>query len=216
MTNTLIILFGLICLIMSAAGRMKTLINLLAIQGIILFLIVFFSHEDRYNLDFLFLVFETLIVKTFLIPIFLRKILRDNSIFRDTEPYIPNFYSLVISSVLLFAGFAVSSLNIEYLGNITPLFFGVSISTIFISLFFITTKKKLLTHVVGFVMLENGIFLLSLSIAKEMPVIVNLGVLLDIFIAIFILGLLIGKIKTIFQDVDCCKLCNLKDCNCND
>jgi hydrogenase-4 membrane subunit HyfE len=49
-----------------------------------------------------------------------------------------------------------------------------------------------------------------------MPVIVNLGVLLDIFIAIFILGLLIGKIKTIFQDVDCCKLCNLKDCNCND
>lgn len=216
MTNTLIILFGLICLIMSAVGRMKTLINLLAIQGIILFLIVFFSHEDRYNLDFLFLVFETLIVKTFLIPIFLRKILRDNSIFRDTEPYIPNFYSLVISSVLLFAGFAVSSFNIEYLGNITPLFFGVSISTIFISLFFITTKKKLLTHVVGFVMLENGIFLLSLSIAKGMPVIVSLGVLLDIFIAIFILGLLIGKIKTIFQDVDGCKLCNLKDCNCND
>ena len=56
----------------------------------------------------------------------------------------------------------------------------------------------------------------ALSVAKEMPLIVNLGVLLDIFVAVFILGLLIGEIGNIYENPDVCQLCNLKDCECVD
>ena len=205
MISTLILLFGLINLVMSITGRLKGLITLLSVQGFILFLIIIFSHSISFDLNFLFLVFETLVIKTIVIPYLLNIILVENNIFRETEPYIPNFYSLVISSIMLFTGIILM-----------PFFFGVSISAILISLFFITTKKKLLTNVIGFAMLENGIFLFSLSVAEEMPVMVNLGILLDVFLAIFILGLLVKKINIVFNESNSCTLCNLKDCGCDD
>ena len=64
--------------------------------------------------------------------------------------------------------------------------------------------------------MENGIFLLSLSVAKEMPVIVNLGVLLDVFIAVFILGLLVNRINKEFDGLEVTQLSDLKDCEYDD
>ena len=64
--------------------------------------------------------------------------------------------------------------------------------------------------------MENGIFLLSLSIAKEMPMIVNLGVLLDLFIAVFILGILVREINEEFEDMEISHLSDLKDYEYND
>ena len=60
--------------------------------------------------------------------------------------------------------------------------------------------------------MENGIFLLSLSVAKEMPILVNIGVLLDVFIAIFILGLFVSRINSEFSDMEVTSLSDLKDC----
>jgi hydrogenase-4 component E len=63
----------------------------------------------------------------------------------------------------------------------------------------------------GFVMMENGIFLLSLSFAGEMPFIVNLGVLLDLFIAVFLLGLFVSRINSTFDELEVDMLSELKD-----
>jgi len=201
---------------MAATSRIKAHIKMLSIQGLILFLILFLDEDKTNLINLIFLSIETLLVKTILIPLFLTRILNKNEVFRDNEPHIPNFYSLVIASIMLFAGFMISNLHGQGFENVTALYFGVSISTILISLFLITTRKKILTHVIGYIMMENGIFLLSLSVAKEMPIIVNMGVLLDIFIAVFILGFLINKINNAFEELNICELCNLKDCDCND
>ena len=216
MVNMLIVLFGLTMLYMAATSRIKAHIKMLSFQGLILFLILFLDEDKTNLINLIFLSIETLLVKTILIPLFLTRILNKNEVFRDNEPHIPNFYSLVIASIMLFAGFMISNLHGQGFENVTALYFGVSISTILISLFLITTRKKILTHVIGYIMMENGIFLLSLSVAKEMPIIVSMGVLLDIFIAVFILGFLVNKINTAFDELNICELCNLKDCDCND
>lgn len=216
MINMLIVLFGVTMLYMAATSRIKAHIKMLSVQGVILFLILYFGANKSHMASFIFLSAETLLVKTILIPLFLNEVLKKNETFRDNEPHIPNFYSLVIASVILFAGFIISSLHGNSFESITTLYFGVSISTILISLFFITTKKKILTHVIGYIMLENGIFLLSLSVAKEMPMIVSMGVLLDVFIAVFILGMLVNKINDVFEELNVTKLCNLKDYECDD
>ena len=78
-------------------------------------------------------------------------------------------------------------------------------------LFVIMTRKKIITHVMGYMMLENGIFLLSLSIAREMPFIVNLGMLLDIFIAVFLLAVIVNRIKSTVEEATVDKLTELKD-----
>lgn len=216
MENALIVLFGLTMLYISTTSRMQAYIRVLSFQGFLLFLICNFGIEKTNLANFLFLAFETLIVKTIVIPAFLTKILHENHVYRDTEPNIPHFYCLVLTSTILFGGFLISNIKIPAFESINIMYFGVSIAVIIISLFLITIRHKVLTNVTGFITLENGIFLLSLSVAKEMPIIVNLGILLDIFIAVFILGLLINRINETFEDLNVCKLCGLKDCECDD
>ena len=212
MINMLIVIFGLTMLYMASTSRIKAHIKMLSFQGFILFLILFLGEDKAETGSFIFLAAETLLIKTIAIPVFLNQILKKNEVFRDNEPDIPNFYSLVIASIMLFAGFIISNFHSQFFEGLTTLYFGVSISTILISLFLITTRKMVLTHVIGYIMMENGIFMLSLSVAKEMPMIVNMGVLLDVFIAVFILGFLVNKINVAFEELNVSKLTDLKDC----
>lgn len=193
-----------------------TQINMLRVQGLLLCLITLTYHKEQELMMLLFLLVETFMVKMFLVPAFLNKVALKNNIKIDSDPRFPHFYTLVISSFILLGGLLVSNIHSEHLKNVSTLYFGIAISTIIISFFFITTKKKLISHVIGFAMLENGIFLLSFSVAKEMPMIVSAGVLLDVFIAIFALGLLIEKFENHYHNPEVCHLCNLKDCDCDD
>lgn len=229
MINLLIVIFGISMLYMATSSRIAAQTNMLRLQGIVLCAITIFAHINELDttsiwsaltslfthVDALvgatFLILETFVVKALIIPNVLDKVAEKNNIKRDNNPQFPNFYTLVISTIILFAGFMIASSQAGILQNISSLYFGVSVSTIITAFVFIAIKKKLLTHVIGFAMLENGIFLLSLSVAKEMPLIVNLGVLLDVFIAVFILGLLIGEIGSIYGNPDVSQLCNLKD-----
>lgn len=211
MENTLALLFGLTMLSMSATSRMKSYLKMLSIQGLLLFLI-FYAFMEQFNaLNFSFLAFETLGVKMIIIPLFIWRIVKKSKIYRDTSPSIPKFYSLVAATIILFLGFVFSVVLKKMLITTNPLSFGVALSTIIISLFFITIRKKIITGVIGYIMMENGIFLLSLSVEKEMPFIVNMGILLDLFIAVFILGLLVKRISRAFEDHDMDSLKVLKD-----
>ena len=211
MVNGFIILFGLTMLYLAATSRIIAHIRILVLQGILLFLICCCGMEGTNWLNLAFLTIETLIVKSIVIPAFLYKVLKKTHSNRDVAANIPHFYCLVISSIILLAGFLVSNYCVSSMKLITPMFFGVSISTIVISLWLITIKHKIISNVIEFITMENGIFLLSLSVAKEMPILVNMGVLLDVFIAVYILGLFINVINKEFHDLEVSHLSDLKD-----
>ena len=216
MENALIILFGLTMLYMAATSRIMAHIRILVAQGILLFLICYFGIEKTSILNCIFLAFETLIVKACVIPMFLNKIVKTTHQYRDAEANIPHFYCLFISTVILFSGFLISDVNFPAMKMINPVDLGVSIAVIIISLLLITIKHKIITNIVEFITMENGIFLLSLAVVKEMPIIVNLGVLLDLFIAVFILGLLVNRINKEFEGLEVSHLSDLKDCEYDD
>ncbi len=216
MENALIILFGLTMLYMAVTSRLMAYIRILVLQGILLFLICYFGVEKTSLLNFLFLAFETLIVKAMVIPMFLNKVVKSTHEYRDADANIPHFYCLFISTLILFIGFLISDFNFPAIKLINPVYFGVSIAVIIISLILITIKHKILTNILSFITMENGIFLLSLSVVKEMPMIVNLGVLLDLFIAVFILGLLVNHINKEFDGLEVAHLSDLKDCEYDD
>lgn len=227
MENIFIILLGLSMLYLASTSRLKAHINMLSVQGWLLFFICIsgMTHEEWFNTGLLndiisnrthllgiaFITLETVGVKSFIIPLFLNKVLNKTHAHRDSDANIPHFYALVISSAILFAGFMVANIQTPALKMISPLYFGVSVSVIITSLWLITIKHTVLSNVINFITMENGIFLLSLAVAKEMPVIVNLGVLLDIFIAVFILGMLVKEINTEFEDLEVSQLSDLKD-----
>lgn len=211
MISFMIIFFGVTMLYVSITTRIESYIKVLAVQGLILFFIVLSDFNILHIPNIIFLSFETLVVKAIAIPMFLIFIIRKNGIFREVDPFVTNYLSLVITSAIFAAGFYLAFWSQGTVNNIRPLYFGISISTIITGLFIIISRKKIITHVMGYMMMENGIFLLALSIAKEMPFIVALGVLLDIFIAVYLLGLFINKVQESYSDTHIDTLAKLKD-----
>ena len=236
MENIFIILLGLSMIYIASTSRLLAHVNMLVAQGLLLFLVCLsgFTKEPWFDLaiftnkelfinnishlwSLLFVIFETLFIKAVIIPWFLHKVIKKTHAHRDTDANIPHFYCMVISSVILFAGFLTANIASPELKMIHPMYFGISLAIIIISLWLITIKHKVISNVIDFITMENGIFLLSLSLAKEMPIIVNLGVLLDLFIAVFILGILVREIDTEFHhDMEVSHLSDLKDYEYND
>ena len=211
MINIIIVLFGATMLFISATSRIEGYIRALSVQGFCLFLCVALDYKGIHLTTLIFLLAETLVFKAVFVPLFLRNIMRDNEIYHEMEPLISYFYSLIIVSVIFIAGFYFSFFIFNAELGIKPIYFGISVSTIIAGLFFILTRNQIITHVMGFMMIENGIFLLSLSVAREMPLVVNLGLLLDVFVGLFLLGLFINKIQNFFDATNIDKLTNLKD-----
>ena len=216
MVNGFLILFGLTMLYLAATSRIIAHIRLLVVQGVLLFLICCCGMQHINILNFAFLTIETLIVKSIVIPAFLYKVLNKTHSNRDVAANIPHFYCLFIASLILIVGFLLSEYFVTSMKLISPMFFAVSVATIIISLWLITIKHKIISNVIEFITMENGIFLLSLSAAKEMPMLVNLGVLLDVFIAVYILVLFVNVINKEFKDLEVSNLSDLKDYEYND
>ena len=89
--------------------------------------------------------------------------------------------------------------------------FIVAFSALFTGLYIIITRRKIITHVMGYMVLENGVFVLSLAVGNKMPMVVNTGILLDIFVSVILLGIFADKIGDVFEEQDVEQLRNLKD-----
>ncbi|MDZ7315443.1 MAG: hypothetical protein ONA69_05210 [candidate division KSB1 bacterium] len=211
MVNIILILLGTTILYAFAAGRIDAYIKTLSVQGFLLFLLVLADAQHVNFLNFAFLIFETLIIKAIFIPYFLLQVLRRNEISREIDPYISQFYSLLIAVGVFIFGFVVAYWSASIETGILPLYFGVSVSLIISALILIVVRKRIITHILCYMMLENGIFLLSLSVAGEMPLLVNMGVLLDLFVGVYLLVIFFNQIQKIFDGSHIDVLTELRD-----
>ena len=122
MISFLIVIFALSMLYMVTSSRIGAMINMLKLQGIVLCLITFISHPEHQFIGFMFLLLETFVVKAVVIPWFLTKVAKKNNIKRDNNPNFPNFYTLVVTSLVLFSGFMITNFHNGYLQNVSGIF----------------------------------------------------------------------------------------------
>lgn len=151
----------------------------------------------------------TFLGKGILIPLFLRRIIRQMKVTHDVEPYISNFLSLAISGILVAVVYASLKEGIFVTGfsrNVLQ----ISIAVIFIGLFIMLTRRKAITQVMGLLFMENGLFLAGFSLTFGMPAIIELGVLFDMLMGVIILGIFAVQIKRTFASADLDKLTILK------
>jgi hydrogenase-4 component E len=209
MTNVLLIIFIISLLYVSIANRIITYVRVLALQGFILFGVTFLQLKDIQTWNLVLILLETIVFRTIAVPVFLSYLIRRNRITRETEPYLPHFVSLIIITlIVVITVLLANSIKDTHLDKI---FFIVSLSTLFTGLYFIASRKKIITHVMGYLMIENGVFVLSLAVGNEMPNLVNLGIMLDVFASVLILGIFLNKIGDVFKAADVDQLSNLKD-----
>ncbi len=209
MTDILLIMFAMTLLYMSIANRLLTYIRILVFQGFLLFGVTFLelSHINVTNLVLILL--ETVVFKALAVPLFLNRVIKHNGITRVAEPFLPNFVSLIIITLIIVITIVLSN-SIKDI-NLDKTFFVVALSTLFTGLYIISTRRKIITHVMGYLVIENGVFILSLAVGNEMPMLVNLGIMLDIFASVLILGVFFNKIGDVLNDPDVNQLRNLKD-----
>ena len=211
MTDVLIILLGISLLYVFASSRIEAYIRTLSVQGGLLFALVLFDVHSVSASNLILLIFETLIMKAILIPALVYWIVRRNDMQHEVEPSLPQFYSTLIATGIFLFGYLAAFKISATIEGIRPLYFGGSISIIIASLLLIVSRTRIISHIFGYLLLENGIFLLSLSIANEMPALVNIGVLLDLFTGVFILALFLNKIQAMFDGDHIDSLTQLKD-----
>jgi len=209
MLHVLLIVFLISLFYLAIANRMTTYISVLALQGVLLFFVAFLELKDINTLNLILILLETVIFKSLAVPIFLKYVLKRNHITREAEPFLPNFVSLIITTVIVITTIILSNTMEE--GKLDKMFFVVALSTLFTGLYFIASRRKIITHVMGYLVIENGVFVLSLAVGNEMPMLVNLGIMLDIFASVLILGIFLNKIGDVFKDIDVNQLTNLKD-----
>jgi len=196
-------------LYISIANRLSTYLSILVFQGFLLFGTTFLTLTEISTLNLLLIMLETVVFKALLVPWFLNHLIKRNHITRIAEPYLPNFVSLIIVTLIIVATIIMSGSIDDK--NIDKTFFVVALSTLFTGLYLIVTRKKIITHVIGYLIIENGVFILSLAVGNEMPMLVNLGIMLDIFASVLILGVFFNKIGDVLKDPDVNRLSNLKD-----
>jgi hydrogenase-4 component E len=209
MLHVLLIVFLITLFYIAIANRMTTYVNVLALQGILLFFVAFLELKHINTLNLILILLETIIFKSIAVPAFLKYVLKRNHITREAEPYLPNFVSLIITTVIVVTTILLSKTMEE--SYLDKMYFVVALSTLFTGLYFIATRRKIITHVMGYLIIENGVFVLSLAVGNEMPMLVNLGIMLDIFASVLILGIFLNKIGDVFKDIDVNQLTNLKD-----
>jgi len=209
MVNVLLIIFTISLLYLSIANRLLTYIKIIGVQGFILFGVAFIELREINTFNLAFILLETIIVKAIAIPMFLRYVINKNNITRETEPFLPNFVSLIVVTLIIVITFLVAN-SIKDI-HLDKIYFIVALSALFSGLYIIITRKKIITHVLAYVVIENGVFILSLAVGNEMPLLVNLGILLDVFVSVFLLGIFVNKVGDVVKDIDISQLSNLKD-----
>jgi hydrogenase-4 component E len=209
MTDILLIALAMSLLYISIANRLYTYLNILVFQGFILFGVTYLTLTKISTINLMLIMLETIVFKALAVPWFINHIIKRNNITREAEPYLPNFVSLIIVTFITVSTIILSSSIKD--PNLDKTFFVVALSTIFTGLYLIVTRKKIITHVIGYIIIENGVFVLSLAVGNEMPMLVNLGIMLDIFASVLILGVFFNRIGDLLKDPDIDHLRNLKD-----
>lgn len=209
MINILIIIFTMTLFYMGAAGRLSTYIRVLFLQGLLLFGVAYLELKDVHIGHFIMIVTETLIFKAILIPLFYDNLIKKNGFQDERDPTNPNFFALFkVGLIVIFTFILAYTLHDEHL-KIT--YFASSVSAILTGMLMIVRRKKLITHIMGFLVIENGIFLLSLAIGSEMPLIVNMGILLDLMTSVLLFGFFIYRIGEVSHTQEVESLTGLKD-----
>ncbi|PKN76179.1 MAG: hypothetical protein CVU49_02085 [Candidatus Cloacimonetes bacterium HGW-Cloacimonetes-2] len=211
MADILLILFGISLLFASITNMLSGIVRILVWQGLILFALTVLKTNELNLWEFVFVALETIVFKAILIPWFISDTIKKNKTKREVEPSVSNFFSLGSMTIIFAFSFFIALWSGKGSHSIYPLHFGIAFAAILKGLFIIIANKKLITHLMGYLIMENGIFMLSLAIGSEMPMVVSLGVSLDILLSILIAVLFIKRISNTFDDAHSDELSTLRD-----
>lgn len=208
MILSLIILYVLTLIYLSIADRFRNQTSILAIQGLLLFGIAIARMHSFHPVEMGFIVVETLIFKAIVIPAILLYVINRTKINRIHSSS-SQFGALVMSIIALVASCTITYYMAD--DRTDMIFFGVALYALLSGLILIVMRKRIFAHLIGFLIIENGVFMLSMAIGVEFPLLINLAIMLDILVSIVILGMFLQRMDNEIHTDETDALTSIKD-----
>jgi len=211
-TDMAFVLVVVIDLLLLASSRLRAVIRFAAAQGALLSLLPLLLGNGRPEaVHVVALSAGALAVKGVLIPRMLRWAIRETAVRREIEPVVGFIPSLALGGLGVALAFAFSSAMPLPTPEKHAFLVPTALSTVWTGLLLLVSRRKAVTQVIGFLVLENGVFVFGLLLSDFMPAMVEAGVLLDLFAAVFVMGIVMFHINREFSSLDTEKLSALKD-----
>ena len=209
--NALLVLLVLLNFAALASSRMTAMIHLTALQGVVLGLLPLILEVSNLDWTLFGLSAATILIKALLIPSLMHRAMREVHIRREIEPLLGFIPSLLLGAVG--TGMAVVLASTLPLGPFADgtLIVSSSFSTVLAGFIILTTRRAAITQVAGYLILENGIYIFGLLLLDALPFLVEVGVLLDLLVAVFVMGIILNHIQAAFSSHDTTRLSLLKE-----
>ena len=209
MLLSLIILYVITLVYISMVERFRNYASIIAMQGWLLLGIALLRLHTLNWVELSFIILETLIFKAVIVPAILMQVIRKTKINRISSSGKSQFNSLMLSFIAL----VVSAITTYYVADSSMhmIFFGVALYALLSGLILIVMRSRIFTHMVGFLVIENGVFLFSMAIVVEMPMLINAAIMLDILMSVLMLGMFMTKVDDQIHTDDSDSLTHVKD-----
>ncbi len=192
-------------------SRLVPLIRSAGLQGALLALLAVVIRAEEIQPAASLVAVGSALLKGLLLPALLLRALRQVEIRREVEPLIGYNLSLLLgATALLGAALAAERLPLTGPPEVQALA-PVGIFTLFTGLFLMVSRRKAITQALGYLVFENGIYALGIALAREQPLLVELGVLLDLLVAVFVMGIIVFHIQQQFDHIDVDRLDAIHD-----
>ena len=209
--NTLAAVFLLIAFAMLSQRRVVTLVNLFAIQGALLagatLLLAWRTGQNHLYLSALL----TITLKVAFLPWLLHRLIRRLGVYWDSEPLLNISSTMLVGLLIVIFSFGLAQPIAALASTATRNAIGIAVAVVLLSFLTMITRRKAMSQVVGFLSMENGLFFGAMSATYGMPMIIELGVALDVLVAMLVLGVFFFQIREQFDSLDLHHLESLKE-----
>jgi hydrogenase-4 component E len=199
-------------LLLLGSSRLRSCITIAALQGAVVSLLPVLLHGDEGAARAWSLTVGSMLLKGGVFPWLLRRVLRESGVRREVEPFVGHTLSVVVGvAALAFAVWVDARLALpaSATGH-APLLIPAGLATLLIGLFLIVSRRTAVTQVLGYLVIENGIYAVGVALVGGVPLLVELGVLMDIFVAVFIMSIAAYHISREFDHIDVDQLDRLR------
>ena len=209
--NFLAALLLLIAFAMLSQRRILSLIYLFAWQGLVLALSTTIVAYTTGQHHLYYSAMLTLVLKAFLLPWLLHRLIIRLDIRWDVETLINIPTTMLVGIALVILAFNLAAPITQLASTVTRSALGIALASVLLSFLMMITRRKAVTMVVGFLAMENGLFFAATSATYGMPMVVELGIALDVLVGTFIFGIFFFQIRETFDSLDTKHLEKLKE-----
>jgi len=196
---------------MLSQRRVLTLVDLFAMQGATLFVSIIVVAWSTGQPHLYYSAALTLILKVLVLPIILHRLIRRLGVQWENETLLNTPTTMLLGLLLVIFAFTLAQPISQLANTVTRSTLGIALAVVMLSFLMMITRRKAATQVIGFLAMENGLFFAATSATYGMPMVVELGVALDVLVSMVIFGIFFFQIREQFDSLDLHHMESLKE-----